>query len=74
MTGNLGNKFPHLSGGYLDAEMLRLWSAGFDTLDIARAVLLPEEFVYVRLPAIRAFVRRDQEWNFDHTRAGEASL
>lgn len=62
MTGNLGSHFPHRNDRFLDAEMLRMWSLGSDTLDIARALLLPEAFVYSRLAEVRAFVRRDQEW------------
>lgn len=55
--------------GYADSKILALWNAGRDTLDIARALNLPESAIANRLLHIRDRALRDQEWDFDRGRS-----
>lgn len=54
-----------LDFGAHDAEILKLWQAGNDTLDIARALMVAESEVARRVPVILERNRQDCEWNFD---------
>lgn len=49
-----------LRDGDTDSEILALWSAGRDTLDIARALGVPEADVVNRLPKVLA-ARRERQ-------------
>jgi len=61
IIGNLGALIP-AEGRHLSHDILALWSAGKDTLDIARALGVPEADIYNRLPKVLERARQDDDW------------
>jgi hypothetical protein len=66
MTGfnspNLRNRALDYPGD-LDADILAHWSAGRDTMDISRALCVPESIVANKLPKLIERRRQDRRWN-----------
>ena len=59
----LGNLGEHYGGDHVsDIEILALWDTGFNTLDIARYLKMPEAAVYNRLNKILENKWREQDW------------